>query len=320
MPHVSAPPLVAPLAPGIPRPLLSVMIPTFNRAEHLGQALASVLRQDLGSDQMQIEVVDNASTIGDSEAQTRTTGHNRVAYHRQPRNLGMVGNWNSCLERARGQWVHILHDDDYLLDGFYAEVLRLIREKSPEAISIRCFGVNGEGVRQWEGHDLSGSGPDRPRDSFLTGMPVQCGGMVVRRDIYERLGGFRPELSFCVDVDAWTRILFNSNAAFSPLCLFCFRMHGLSGSAAARRDATDLRELFEVLPLLQANMRLSPGEVGRYRRYCFDSVLARWIECRRTGDSQGARASWNLYKSETRTLGEMLRRVARRWKAAAKGL
>ena len=64
----STPPPISPVAEGLHRPLWSVMIPTFNCAKYLRQTLESVLVQDPGTEQMQIEVVDDCSTKDDPEA------------------------------------------------------------------------------------------------------------------------------------------------------------------------------------------------------------------------------------------------------------
>ena len=86
----SVPPSVSPIppvAPG-PRPLWSVMIPTYNCAGYLRETLASVLAQDPGPEAMQIEVVDDASTRDDPEAVVREFGGSRVGFFRQPENVG----------------------------------------------------------------------------------------------------------------------------------------------------------------------------------------------------------------------------------------
>src|SRR3954468_17323800 len=115
-PHTN--PLRVPHGPCIPvltsqqdRPFFSVMIPTFNSTRFLRQTLESVLAQDPGPEIMEIVVVDNAST-DDPEAVVREVGGNRVRFVRQLENIGAIKNFNSCIARARGHWIHILHSDD----------------------------------------------------------------------------------------------------------------------------------------------------------------------------------------------------------------
>src|SRR6266700_4385331 len=114
------PPAIRVLPVGDGRPFWSVMIPTYNpRADYLEDTLHSVLQQDPGPEQMQIEVIDDRST-DDLAAQTvRRVGSGRVSFHAEPQNRGLAGTWNRCIERARGHWVHILHQDDIVLPGFY---------------------------------------------------------------------------------------------------------------------------------------------------------------------------------------------------------
>ncbi|HZZ77586.1 MAG TPA: glycosyltransferase, partial [Gemmataceae bacterium] len=60
-------PRIEPIAPGIPRPTWSVMIPTYNCARMLAQTLGSVLAHAPGPEVMHIEVVDDCSTRDDPE-------------------------------------------------------------------------------------------------------------------------------------------------------------------------------------------------------------------------------------------------------------
>jgi glycosyltransferase involved in cell wall biosynthesis len=96
------------------------MIPTYNpRPNFLEETLTSVLQQDPGPEQMQIEVVDDGSNDDTASEVTRRVGAGRVMFHHESENQGLANSWNRCVERARGDWVHILHQDDIVLPGFY---------------------------------------------------------------------------------------------------------------------------------------------------------------------------------------------------------
>src|SRR5687768_15668812 len=96
---IEEPPPILPPPPLAERPFWSVMIPIYNaREDYLRETLQSVLCQDPGADEMQIEVLDNCSTAGDAEALVREIGGGRIAYHRQTHNLGIAGNFNACIE------------------------------------------------------------------------------------------------------------------------------------------------------------------------------------------------------------------------------
>ncbi len=77
------------------------------------------------------------------EKMVRDLAGNRVNFSQTPENRGLAGCWNACIERARGEWVHILHQDDYVLPGFYEEVGEIARLQ-PDAglIAVRSFFVN----------------------------------------------------------------------------------------------------------------------------------------------------------------------------------
>src|SRR5207247_8750938 len=92
------------------RPFWSVIIPTFRAKErHLEAALRSVIEQDQGADQMEIEVADNCSPEGAPVELVHRLAGDRVTIHQEPVHLEMARMWNCCVARARGEWVHLLH-------------------------------------------------------------------------------------------------------------------------------------------------------------------------------------------------------------------
>ena len=141
---------IAPLPQIGSRPFWSVMIPTYNCAEYLAQTLQSVLAQDMGPDWMQIEVIDDCSNNDDPEAVVRDVGRGRVAFHRKPKNAGAIANFNSCLERSRGHFVHILHGDDTVIGGYYECIENSDQEISRHgSLCDRCFYIDAKSLLMW---------------------------------------------------------------------------------------------------------------------------------------------------------------------------
>lgn len=108
-------------------PKISIIIPTYNRAGLLIQAVESALDQDY--EHLEVIVSDNASTDDTSEVIKRYEGDARFRYCRNLENIGMVGNWRKALfDYATGDWFVILSDDDYLTDrSYFSKAADLIR-------------------------------------------------------------------------------------------------------------------------------------------------------------------------------------------------
>ncbi len=101
-------------------PLVSILIPTYNRAGMVGQAIKSALDQT--RDDLEVIVVDNASTDSSwEEIQAIANRDSRVHAFRNERNLGPVRNWLECVNHAKGKFAKILWSDD-LLDPRFLEV------------------------------------------------------------------------------------------------------------------------------------------------------------------------------------------------------
>jgi glycosyltransferase involved in cell wall biosynthesis len=296
VPFDSKPPAIAVVQDGVDRPLWSVMIPTFNCAKYLQQTLESVLAQDQGSDQMQIEVVDDYSTTDDPKTVVEEVGKGRVAFHRKPRNEGAVANFNTCIQRSRGHLLHILHGDDYVLPGFYQ---RLTEEAQlhPDVslVAVRAFHVDEEGV-------ILGVSPRLPKlengsrlvEEFFYETPILFAGIVVRRDFYEKKGGFIPALVHTADWEMWARATGLAGGLVTREVLACYRSFAGNDSGRLARTGENLRD-YDRLNLLFAE-RYPEFDCKRGRQRVLDTALSQAHRFSETGDSEAAKVNQDYWK------------------------
>ncbi len=116
---------------------LSIAIPTYNRCELLRQTLDSVMCQV--NEYVEVIVSDNASIDGTQEMMKEYCNIHNVSYYRNDENLGMDRNFLTCLQRAKGQYVHLLSDDDILLPGAINKLLYFIEHENPDYINLNSF-------------------------------------------------------------------------------------------------------------------------------------------------------------------------------------
>lgn len=248
-------PKIDPVPEGIDRPFWSVMIPTYNRTDLLAETLLSVLEQDPGSNEMQIEVVDDCSTEGDAEAIVKEIGKGRVSFYRQPQNVGQALNCNTCINRARGYWVHILHDDDKVLPGFYSRLQTgLAKERTVGAAMCRYIYMNQSG--QWEYFSFL----ERPTSGILPNWlerikpgVIQFPAVVVKRSTYEKVGGFYPELKYMLDMEMWMRIALNYPFWYETQPLACYRSQNLqSVTSSVFKSRIIIADGYRLLAILKS--------------------------------------------------------------------
>lgn len=92
-------------------PLVTIAIPTFNRAKYLEQTVQSALDQSYKN--IEIIVADNCSS-DNTEKIIEAFNDSRIKYYKHSENRGMVNNWNFCLDKANGEFFLLLSDDDIL--------------------------------------------------------------------------------------------------------------------------------------------------------------------------------------------------------------
>ncbi|NJL11157.1 MAG: glycosyltransferase [Calothrix sp. SM1_7_51] len=245
-------PSVQPIQKEIDRPFWSVMIPTYNGTDYLEKTLKSVLEQDPGLEQMQIEVIDDCSTKDNPEKLVREIGQGRISFVHQSENLGQIKTWNNCIQRAYGHWVHILHQDDVVMPGFYDNLQKLI-QKEPQIGAAFCRNI----YMDEDGHWLNISDIERREPGILenwleliaTKQRIQFPSIVVKRSTYEKLGGFCPDAYSASDWEMWKRIAANYLVAYEPQVLACFRLHSASESSRLIKSGANISHTLQTIEI-----------------------------------------------------------------------
>ena len=235
-------------------PLISIIITTYNYAHTVGTAIRSALAQDYPN--LEVLVMDNASTDA-TEPLVATFAHDpRLRYHRHPENIGMNPNHNSGLRMAKGEYVCFLSADDFLMPGFVSRSYAYLRDH-PE-IDVRygaTYFVDANehftNVRQMAGQPLFPY--EGGRNEFAALLAEGCymcfPTMLMRRELYERFGPLEEVLK-AADYEIvlrWAEA--GIRFAYDPEPVAAVRIHPNQQSSVSNYivDGSDAREVLALL-------------------------------------------------------------------------
>ena len=227
-------------------PLVSILLPTYNRRDYLRAALASALAQSFRD--FEIIVHDNASPADPVDV-VESFGDPRVRYYRNPRNMGTTGNVLAAYARARGKYVAILGDDDLWHAEFLATLVAPLEADDSLALAfcdhsiIDAAGhhddVMTEKVTKRFGRHLLREGVYRPFDEIAVIYRAIC---VVSAALLRRTdvdwSSIPVELGFSLDlVLAYLAARTGKGCYYVPRRLAHYRYHATSiGSSLRRAD------------------------------------------------------------------------------------
>ena len=215
-------------------PAVSVCIPAYRGAVHIGEAIESVLAQTLAD--FELVVIDDASPDDTAQVVARYRDA-RIRFVRNERNAGVQANWNRCLELARGRYFKLLPQDDLIApECLVREVAVLEADRDERLALVACARriIDGRSrTLMTRGYARRGRGliPARTvlrhcmqRGTNLLGEP---GGVLFRTALGRRVGGFDASIGNVTDLDCWFRLLLHGDAYYLPERLASFRVaHG----------------------------------------------------------------------------------------------
>lgn len=119
-------------------PLVSVILPSYNRAHTLLRAVNSVLNQDYR--EIELIVVDDASTDGSADL-LKGIADPRLRVIRHDRNKGVAGATNTGIRAARGEIIAFQDSDDEWLDGKLSQQMARLAAAPPDCVCVYCIKI-----------------------------------------------------------------------------------------------------------------------------------------------------------------------------------
>jgi len=139
----------------IHKPLISVIITTYNRAHLLPKAIHSVLNQTYNN--FELIIVDDCSTDNTKEI-VKSFTDSRIVYHRQLKNQGPLVALNTGWDLARGKYSCKLDDDDELLPSALETVINKFGELSSKGLGFLWFDIINAETGKYSSHGIKKEG------------------------------------------------------------------------------------------------------------------------------------------------------------------
>jgi glycosyltransferase involved in cell wall biosynthesis len=294
------------------RPFISVVIPTYNRAQRTIAAIESVLAQTYPN--REIIVIDDGSTDGSSEAIQRflsqRTNHNdqaqQIHYFNQA-NQGPSAARNGGIERARGEYIAFLDSDDVWLPEKLEWQVRAIEQFKNEcgacftdAQLVEDSGEEASTFRSWGRHyeQITGVEPEAVRLLARSFCGFWVSTLLVRTELIERVGGFDPAVLYAEDRDFYFRLSLVTSLAYVNRLL-------------VRADRTSRPGESKCRPWEDPEVRLG-SEQRMYEKWLgMGSTLPPDVHRIVRQDLRGIHSSWANWYLETKRYAEARRAALR---------
>lgn len=220
-------------------PKVSVCIPTYRGTATIAPAIESVLNQTFGD--FELIVIDDCSP-DDTQAIVQSFSDSRITYLRNTKNLGPQGNWNRCLEVARGSHFKLLPHDDLLHPRCLESQVAILDADTDEKIALVFSARNVLGP---DGRILTRRSYSGGREGCITSSSVmracvrrgtnllgEPGAVMFRKSLADKIGTFDATNPYVIDLDYWFRLLAHGDAYFCTDTLASFRVSPQSWSVA----------------------------------------------------------------------------------------
>lgn len=257
-------------------PTLSVCVPALDAGRTLEATLESLLAQDVD---YELVVLDNASADDTAEI-ARSFDDPRLRYHRNLSLLPIGANWNRAVALSSGDLVKVVCADDILLPGALDHQLAAMSDPSVAVSSSRFRVIDEAGAVLEDGLGLPGLVGDRSAKTLMRTLvhrgPADFGptaATMFRRVLVDRVGGFRGDLVFPMDIDLVARTGVFGRFAGLPQVLAAWR-HSSFNLCSTTSTVSKLREQWRFHHRLGAEYPALLGSVDVVRG---DARLARTV-------------------------------------------
>jgi glycosyltransferase involved in cell wall biosynthesis len=262
-------------------PLVTIAVPTLNRAAWLGRCIGSALSQSYGN--FEVVVSDNAST-DDTPKVLGQFSDARLRVVRQQTTVSLLENWNSSLAYAKGKYIVFVSDDDIIAPHMLERCIAVAnRDPQVTAILSLCdvyYPADEKVVRAVPAeryHTGIWNGVDLLLGCLRGNIPTVMCSIMMRTDALRVRGGFPVELpNFGADMAAWARLLLKGRAGFvnESCSTYCIHNASETSTLTSERRLKDEQEFMNFIVRL-ADSTIEDPEDRRQIRFEAERWLAR---------------------------------------------
>lgn len=271
-------------------PKISILIPTYNRAHYLIEAIETSLNQDYPN--FEVIVSDNASTDDTPNRVKKYLGDPRFRYYRNEKNLGSSRNYEKLLYKyATGKFGHYLTDDDYFIDPQHlTKAMQIIKKYNVRTVFSGALSRYGD---ERGGRSLSlGLDEIVPREWWLknlcrtkgglTYFPSCGSGILFEISKAKELGGFREGQTYGDYEFAVKCILSDPQTGYIMEPSYVERRHEGQDGRTSYRNAFEGTMIFNHIYDFGCQVKIHPQimEKIRFRGFRFFTkgfLLPNWI-------------------------------------------
>ena len=264
--------------------MVSVVIPCYNSADDIGEAIESVLRQTRDEYVQEIIVVDDGSADHSETVIRRWEDRDERVRYIYQENQGPSVARNRGVSESNGPLIAFLDADDVWKPGKLEAQVPFLRNYPDVALICSDYikKENEDRRRIWVKH-LDYKQEDLLKSIYLRGGPVMMSTVVVRKGVFEKLGGFDPSILKGQDTDLWLRITAKWPIHHQPIPLVVKRTREGSVSEDMATKVHSLREITD--RIAERYPRLEPYRQQRHAMLS-ELLIRAWL---RRGKRERAR-------------------------------
>ena len=208
------------------KPLMSVIMPTYNTVRFIKQAINSMLGQTYAN--WELIVVDDCSIDGSWEVATQLAKSNpRIRVYKNEKNMGISHTRQRAVELSSGELIGHLDSDD-ILERWAVEEMTAVLNAFPD-VDLAYSDFSQIGIK----NELQHYNLGKPFDASKLSQHGWRHFGVYRRSAFDRAGGFNKELrNHCEDGDLFMKIAEHSKCLWVPKVLYYYRNHGNNTTGA----------------------------------------------------------------------------------------
>jgi glycosyltransferase involved in cell wall biosynthesis len=246
--------------------LVSIVIPVYNGADYLAEAIESALVQTYTPCEV-IVVNDGSADGGATEAVALKYGE-RIRYISKP-NGGVASALNFGIKEMKGQYFSWLsHDDAYLPDKLDLQ-METMKKFSGTTILYSNYYLFDKDSKVFGKTNIRKRKPDEFIELLLTDYVINGCTMLIPGKAFDEVGGFNEKLKTTQDADMWFRLNEKHEFRFMEQCLVKYRMHPNQGSARIKDACAAEQEDFYVAALKRIKEKHYPINFKHISRIAF---------------------------------------------------